>query len=183
MSINISRLDFTRATAKAIDLKPLVRRIGERAYAVRGSRGWQRVDFSVNGPHRFAHCSCEHGAALCRGRVRVPDGQQHPSACYHVAAALSLHLHFARVQSEGGRVPAFVADPIETERAAVEAARGAARASFDPSSLAGGVAQVAAVEPIVMRPSLRPASLASRDADAVLVKPARAVERFGTIPL
>ncbi len=78
MSINLSSADFTRAAARAAEIKPVVRRLDLRCYAVAASRGgWYRVVFAVAFDGRFGSCNCAGGRA---GRV-----------CYHLAAAAALH--------------------------------------------------------------------------------------------
>lgn len=128
MSTNIARLDWQRASEKARELKPTVRRVARASYAVSGSRGWQNVQFSTNGKHKFVFCTCEHGVKLSEGRARVAEGQQLPSACYHAAAAIVLHMWFCQLEASGEQVPvATVRDPREEEARAAARDRRARR--------------------------------------------------------
>ncbi len=94
MKLNLTTANFTTASTKANQTKPLVRRVGERSYRVASSRGgFYAVTFSVAFDGKFGECSCPAGS---RGQL-----------CYHIAAAVSLHVFVMRVARDGGRVAAF----------------------------------------------------------------------------
>lgn len=98
--------DFTAANKRAIEIKPIVRRVDVREYRVAASRGgFYIVAFVVAFDGRFASCTCEHGARDFKSK----SGAQSP--CYHVAAAASLH-KFWSAKSRELMQPSNVVSPF-----------------------------------------------------------------------
>lgn len=97
MAINLDKADLSRAIEKARAVRPLVRPHRSNVYFVRGSKGnFYTVRFFKLAGYKMAGCDCPAGN---------PGEHKMPMPCYHIAAAVEIHLAFAAARAEGKPVP------------------------------------------------------------------------------